>query len=398
MKDARRDEGRPVRSPLASHRRSADVIVVGGGVIGLAAANALADVGAEVVCLEKGEPGAGQSAGQTRTFRHIHDDPGLVRLAVDARHGWNEWEARSRRRLLGREGLLMVGPDKEPHAERLAEAGVPFALLDESEQSDRLEILAPFEGQALLDQHAGAIRARRTIETLRTWLGPKHLIQAEVLAIRSVGAGATLDTTEGVWDCRRVVVCCGVETARLAQAVGVEVPVKLFAHARPMFRARGRPALACWVDDNRRFGETVYGAPVGGSGMFVVGLKTIGGDEPLDDQVPYLPASNRLDAAVGRVSRYVSQALPGLDPSPVAVRICLATRLVGHRDACEFWDRGNTTYFAGHNAFKFAPAIGKLLAEAALRAPSVDEANTPKRWVIESPIREAVTRSRAVTE
>jgi sarcosine oxidase len=363
--------------------------VVGGGVIGLAAASALADVGAEVMCLEKGEPGGGQSAGQTRTFRHLHDDPGLLRLAVEARQGWNEWEARASRRLLGREGLVMVGPDKEPHVERLAEAGVPFALLDQSQQSDRLGILAPFEEQALLDQHAGAIRARRTIETLRTWLGPKHLMQTEVLGIRSVAAGATLDTTEGVWDCRRVVVCCGVETARLAQAVGVEIPVKVFAHARPMFRTWGRPALACWVDDSRRFGETVYGAPVGGSGMFVVGLKTIGGDEPIDDQVPYLPASNRLDAAVGRVSRYVAEALPGLDPSPVEVRICLATRLAGHRDACEISGQGNITYFTGHNAFKFAPAIGKMLADAALRAPAGDEATTPDTWVVESPLRKA---------
>jgi glycine/D-amino acid oxidase-like deaminating enzyme len=58
-------------------------------------------------------------------------------------------------------------------------------------------------------------------------------------------------------------------------------------------------------------------------------------------------------------------------------------------DACEIWGHGNITYFAGHNVFKFAPAIGKLLADAALRTPSGDDANTPKRWVVGSPIREA---------
>jgi sarcosine oxidase len=100
-----------------------DVVVVGGGVVGLAVADALHRRGAEVACLEAGVPGAGQSAGRTRIFRHSHEDPTLVREAIGARALWAEWEERAGRRLLGDEGALLVRDDPEGDLERLRAAG-----------------------------------------------------------------------------------------------------------------------------------------------------------------------------------------------------------------------------------------------------------------------------------
>src|SRR5437588_810040 len=135
--------------------RRTEVCVVGAGIVGLAAADALRRAGADVVCMERGLAGHGQSAGLTRTFRHLHDDRRLVELAKEARRGLSEWERESGRRLLGEEGVLEV-PAAHAHTALLAEADVPHALVDGEGQRERLPTLAPFSGPALLDISGGA--------------------------------------------------------------------------------------------------------------------------------------------------------------------------------------------------------------------------------------------------
>ncbi len=51
-----------------------DVLVIGGGIVGLSTAYALTELGATVRVYERGVPGDGQSGGESRIFRHAHDD------------------------------------------------------------------------------------------------------------------------------------------------------------------------------------------------------------------------------------------------------------------------------------------------------------------------------------
>jgi choline dehydrogenase-like flavoprotein len=88
---------------------SPDVAVVGGGIVGLAAADALALRGARVVVLERFAPGSGQSAGAARGFRHLHGTPAQIAAAVRARALWDAWSARAGEPLVGEEGALRLG-------------------------------------------------------------------------------------------------------------------------------------------------------------------------------------------------------------------------------------------------------------------------------------------------
>jgi sarcosine oxidase len=120
------------------------------------------------------------------------------------------------------------------------------------------------------------------------------------------------------------------------------------------------------VDRSGEFGETVYGSPIGTTGKYVVGLIGNGVDLPFGVDGG-LPAGSCMEDHVRRVARYVERALPGLDPEPVGIRVCVMSKLPAGSDAFKAWHTDGVTAIAGHNLFKLAPVLGELLADAAIK-------------------------------
>jgi glycine/D-amino acid oxidase-like deaminating enzyme len=97
-----------------------DVIVVGAGVVGLAAGFELSRAGHHVTVLSADVPGSRQSAGLSRIFRLAHADGLLADAAARSLAFWEEWESLAGRVLLDRAGLLLTGDmsAREPHLRR----------------------------------------------------------------------------------------------------------------------------------------------------------------------------------------------------------------------------------------------------------------------------------------
>ena len=304
-----------------------NVGVVGAGIVGLAAAYELARRGATVTVYERGVPGNGQSGGESRIFRHGHDDPRLVALAVEARAIWREWEARFGVELLAADGVVLLGPAAETRLPLLREAGVDARPLDVPEE--RLALLAPWRGPAMVDEDGGVIRTTAAIAAMAGALADR-LVRDEVIAVEPDGvvrAGATTARYE------RVVVCAGRETPGLS---GAPIPVVESIHTRYAYRVRAQaPArLACLQD-----GRGAYGDPLPGNDRYAVGADDVA---------------------------YVAEALPGLDRRPVEARTCWVTELSWGPDAFAVWEEGAVLAVAGSNLFKHAPVLGRELARAAL--------------------------------
>jgi sarcosine oxidase len=333
-------------------RLSTEVAVVGAGITGLSTGYALQRRGVECVCFEAATPGSGQSAGRTRVFRHGHDDERLVRLAVRARAEWERLEGELGTRLLGREGVLVCGPQVAERAAAFEAAGVPARLVGRDEQAGVLPALAPPQDEAVLDELGGSIDVRAVIDGLAAAVADR-LERARVFGIRAGGSGVELHTSEGVWSAERAILCPGAQLDELTADLGLEIPLSIEVHTRASFPVRepGAPR-ACLQDRSEIHGETVYAAPMPDGREYAIGLT--GELEP------------PVDEALARLRGYVERGMPGLEPEPASVRLCQTSVLPWGADAFAVWDTGRVAVLAGANLFKFGPLLGELIADGAV--------------------------------
>jgi sarcosine oxidase len=90
---------------------TADLVVIGGGVMGLFTAYHAAERSARVVVLERGRIGDPLTAsyGRTRSFRNDYLDATYARFAHEAFHLWGDFERDTASSVLVRCGCMNIG-------------------------------------------------------------------------------------------------------------------------------------------------------------------------------------------------------------------------------------------------------------------------------------------------
>jgi sarcosine oxidase len=376
---ARQAAGRRVAQRVP-HRR--DYVVVGGGLLGLATARALARAGREVLLLEQdsvGHRGAG-STGSCRIFRLGYPDPAYVAAARQARELWHELEAESGRRVLFGVPQLTFGPMMAQVRAAMLAAGAPCELLPAAEAAARFPGVAA-DGEVLLEPDSCVTAASTALASLAAGV-PEILAGIRVTGLADDGRQVRLDTTAGPVLARVAVVCAGPWTAALVAGAGVRVPtaptLEQVAYLAPAGQPTApdgtasdgtgpdgtggwTPALPIFL----RYGDaSPYGLPVPGSHLYKTGIHPSGPPADPDRQDRSADAS-----LTGRITESARRYLPGLVPRPVEIERCVYDNTPDEDFIVDRVGRVVIGCGTSGHGFKFGPLLGQWLAALATGEP-----------------------------
>jgi sarcosine oxidase len=338
-----------------------DVVVIGGGVMGTAAAWALARRGREVLLLEQFELGhkRGSSHGTSRIFRFSYHDAMYVGMAMEALPLWRELERESGRHLLTTTGGLDVGGMVPTHAEALETLGASYEVMDGAEAGRRFPFLSiPAVEPVLFQPDAGIVDADAAVRAFAASAAARGVDVRErtrVNQLRVEGEEAVIETADGEFRARVGVVTAGAWARPLLAGAGIYIPNTPTRETVAYFHLpEGVVPLSMieWLT------PPIYALFSPPDSLKVAEHHAGPITDPDDDGAVS-------DESVARTSAWVAARYPEADSDPHNAETCVYTNTPDEDFILE--RRGPIVIgspCSGHG-FKFAPAIGERLGDLA---------------------------------
>lgn len=223
---------------MTSFEDSCDVVVVGGGLLGLATAMALSGEGRRVVVLEAEERLAVHQSGHNSGVIHsgLYYKPGSLKAALCVEG------ARAMVRFCQEEGIaheicgklvVATAPEEIPRLEELERRGRANGLQGVRRlRPEEIREIEPHAagidalhvpGTGIADYPAVARAYARRIEAA----GGRVLTGARLTGVRRDGPGLVAETSRGAFAGLRLVNCAGLQADRVARLCGAEPEVRI---------------------------------------------------------------------------------------------------------------------------------------------------------------------------
>lgn len=254
----------PAVTPFQSDERlpsHVDVVVIGGGIVGVSTALELAERGVSVLLCEKGEIGGEQSSRNWGWVRLSMRDPREIALMREAIRIWEGLDQRVGRATgYSRSGILFTTSTEKSYEEhaRWAENLEPHQV--ECRMISGAELDARMPGHRV--QTKGALYTPVDGRAEPQWAAPAiaegardaGAVVMTKCAVRSVdvaaGRVAGVVTEKGRVACDRVVLAGGAWSRLFAGNAGVELPqLKVLNTVMRSSPVEGGPEASIWADD-----------------------------------------------------------------------------------------------------------------------------------------------------
>jgi glycine/D-amino acid oxidase-like deaminating enzyme len=373
------------------NNRNADVVIIGGGIMGLLSAYRLRQLGREVVIIDNGEIGGLQAAssGITRSIRNDYEDPIMAAMAYDAFRDWPALEQDLGGKFREVCGCLnFINSEMTEIAAEDSYAGNAATWLERDGRdyrvfSNKEEFMSRYPqlvgDYGVLDTEAGIAMPQRAVAKLLEALQPdpkvKILENTTVTLVKPTESGVTVRSAAGEITAKKLIVTAGCGTAEVCRKIeGVATnmtitpdrpfELKYFFTEDEAYSSKKLPVFA-FLDLG------IYVHPVFES--LTPGVK-IGYYSP-----PGLELN--VDDSISFIDNFVDKCLPGLRRDD-------NNRLITEVDQCSYDmtpdnkfilgyldDSKNIIVAGGFNGtgFKFAPTITSIAARLAEgEAPGYD--------------------------
>ena len=363
-----------------------DVIIVGAGVMGCAAAYQLARDGARVLLLDQFDVGHGQgsSHGPSRIIRLAYDSADYVALARASYALWRELEAESGQRLLTQVGGLDFGP---PNARALGEiratyqaTGVPFEQLDRDAIMRRFpQFNLPAGTVGLFQADYSLLVADRCVAALAAQARHHGAIVRErepARQLRATADGVEVRTDQGVYSAGRLILSAGSWMRPLLRQLDLDLPLTVLKEQVAYFRARdprefvpGRLPLVIHRFPNTTSLGSVF--PIFDHAGVKVMIDRVGPQVEPDD-----PDRSIEQPLLEQLRVYAAELMPGLTGEVIEAVSCRYTMTPDEDFIIDRHPAHPQVVIAspcsGHG-FKFGAVIGRILADLALRGATAHD-------------------------
>ncbi len=356
-----------------------DVVVLGLGGMGSAAAAHLAGRGQRVLSLERFGPahGFGSSHGGSRIIRQSYfEDAAYVPLLLRAYELWDQLETDSEVDLMTLTGGLYFGrPDSGTVAGSLRSArqwDLPHDVLDATEMRRRFPTLTPADDEVgLYEDAAGFVRPEATVAAHLSLAAQRGAdLRFDEPALRWSGTadgGVRVTTAAGTYTAGRLVICPGAWAPELLADLGL--PLTVERQVMYWFQPEGgvgpyasdrHPVWIHGGPERQLYGFPAIDGPEGGAKVAFFRHGVVTTPETLDrevhpDEVDFIAAD-------------VQRLLPTLPGRFLTAAACMYTTTPDeHFVIAAHPDHEQVTIacgFSGHG-FKFVPVVGEILADLA---------------------------------
>ncbi len=360
-----------------------DVAVVGLGALGSAAAYHVARKGARVIGFEQFELGhvRGASHDTSRIIRTSYEAPQYVALAKSAYKDWAVLEEAAGQKLTNITGGLVFLPEGGPlsaesFSTSLDQNDIPYELLSSDEVSKRWpQYSIANTVKVVYTPDSGIVHAAKAVMAMQH-MARAHGAQLKeltpVTSIQPQEGSVTIETPSGTFSAKKIILATDAWTNELIAPLGVEIPLQISQEQVTYFKPAdvstfesSRFPVWIWHADPCFYGFPVYGEPT-----FKVGQ-----DGAMNLMTPQKRTFVHSAKLLHDLCSFLGGFIPDEAREPLRTVTCQYTITPDRQFILSALDKHPNVIvgLGAAHAFKFAPAIGRNLAELAIDGKSTDD-------------------------